>query len=122
MELAVITKLTREGRDAANMEEHSNKMEVHATHSQEDRDQKPVEPKKLSAMTEVIWTYSVTFEASDIRWASRWDIYLTIEKADAKIHWFSIANSLVTIAFLTGMVAVILVRVLRRDLVRLQLC
>jgi transmembrane 9 superfamily protein 2/4 len=27
---------------------------------------------------EVIWTYDVIYQKSDIEWASRWDIYLSM--------------------------------------------
>jgi hypothetical protein len=37
---------------------------------------------------------------------------------DAQIHWFSIVNSVLIILFLSGMVAMILVRVLHRDFAR----
>ena len=53
-------------------------------------------------------------QASDIRWASRWDTYLLA--IDDQIHWFSIFNSVMIVLFLTGMVAVIIIRVLRRDI------
>lgn len=48
----------------------------------------------------IIWSYSIRFEASDIPWASRWDVYLNM--SDVQIHWFSIFNSLIAIIFLTG--------------------
>ena len=35
-----------------------------------------------------------------------------------QVHWFSIINSLIISAFLTGMVAMILVRALRADIAR----
>lgn len=41
-------------------------------------------------------------QASDIRWASRWDTYLLM--IDDQIHWFSIINSVMIVLFLTGMV------------------
>ena len=50
----------------------------------------------------VIWTYDVVWEESDVKWASRWDIYL--QMTDDKIHWFSIINSFVILLFLTGVV------------------
>jgi hypothetical protein len=34
---------------------------------------------------EVIWTYDVAFEESDVEWASRWDVFLNM-KGD-KIRW-----------------------------------
>ncbi|CAL8469256.1 g8797 [Coccomyxa elongata] len=63
---------------------------------------------------EVIFTYDVTFKQSDIRWASRWDTYLIM--TDDQIHWFSIINSLMIVLFLSGMVAMIMMRTLHRDI------
>eukprot|EP01098_Paradermamoeba_levis_P002333 TRINITY_DN1273_c0_g1_i1.p1 TRINITY_DN1273_c0_g1~~TRINITY_DN1273_c0_g1_i1.p1 ORF type:complete len:624 (+),score=162.27 TRINITY_DN1273_c0_g1_i1:757-2628(+) len=63
--------------------------------------------------TTVAWTYSVTWEQSPIRWASRWDLYLRM--TDDQIHWFSIINSCMIVLFLTGMVAMIMMRTLNAD-------
>ncbi|XP_019056357.1 PREDICTED: transmembrane 9 superfamily member 11 [Tarenaya hassleriana] len=60
------------------------------------------------------FTYEVSFELSDIKWPSRWDAYLKME--GAKVHWFSILNSLMVITFLAGIVLVIFLRTVRRDL------
>ena len=65
---------------------------------------------------EYIFTYDVTWEESAIRWASRWDLYLYM--GDDQIHWFSILNSLAIVLLLTGIVAMIMMRTLRRDLNR----
>ena len=37
---------------------------------------------------------------------------------DDNIHWFSIVNSLVILVFLTGIVALIMLRILRKDFAR----
>ena len=63
---------------------------------------------------EVIWTYDVVWEESDVKWASRWDVYL--QMTDDNIHWFSIVNSFVILLFLTAIVGMIFSRVLRNDL------
>ena len=55
---------------------------------------------------------SVKWKESDIRWASRWDIYLNM--ADVQIHWFSIVNSVVVVFFLSGIITMIIIRTLRR--------
>ena len=47
----------------------------------------------------------------------RWDQYL-LSGADDEIHWFSIINSLMIVLFLTGMIAMILMRNLYRDIAR----
>eukprot|EP01103_Thecamoeba_quadrilineata_P002694 TRINITY_DN125_c0_g2_i1.p1 TRINITY_DN125_c0_g2~~TRINITY_DN125_c0_g2_i1.p1 ORF type:complete len:634 (+),score=100.62 TRINITY_DN125_c0_g2_i1:18-1919(+) len=64
-----------------------------------------------------VFTYSVLWEPKDIKWASRWDIYLLMSN-DEQIHWFSILNSLMIVLFLTGMVAMIMLRTLRTDVLR----
>jgi len=67
----------------------------------------------------VIWTYDVIWEQSSIRWASRWDVYLSMnQRYDDDVHWFSIINSLLIVLFLTGMVAMIMLRTLHKDLTR----
>jgi transmembrane 9 superfamily protein 2/4 len=69
--------------------------------------------------TEVIWTYDVAFKLSPIRWSTRWDTYL--HSADgADVHWFSILNSFLIVIFLSGVVATIMVRTVRRDFQRYQ--
>lgn len=65
---------------------------------------------------DVHFTYSVSWKPSDISWASRWDIYLAM--TDVEIHWFSIINSIVVIFFLTGLVSLIIIRTLRRDIAK----
>jgi len=62
------------------------------------------------------FTYSVVWEPSDIKWASRWDIYLTM--ADVQIHWFSIINSVVVVFFLTSIITMIIIRTLKRDIAK----
>ncbi|ORZ15076.1 hypothetical protein BCR42DRAFT_416346 [Absidia repens] len=64
----------------------------------------------------VIYTYSVKWIESNTAWATRWDNYLHI--LDPSIHWFSLVNSIVIVLFLTGMVAMILIRALHKDISR----
>ncbi|EDQ87579.1 uncharacterized protein MONBRDRAFT_37855 [Monosiga brevicollis MX1] len=65
----------------------------------------------------VIYSYGVFFEASDVKWASRWDTYLQSSESTS-IHWFSIVNSLIIVVFLSGMLGVIMVRTLHKDINR----
>jgi len=65
---------------------------------------------------QVIFTYDVEWEKSMVKWASRWDVYL--QMTDDNIHWFSIVNSFVILVFLTGIVALIMLRILRKDFAR----
>ena len=55
---------------------------------------------------EVIWTYDVRWKHSDIEWASRWDIYLSMAgRYDDEVHWFAISSALLIVLFLGGIVA-----------------
>ncbi|XP_009762751.1 transmembrane 9 superfamily member 7 isoform X1 [Nicotiana tabacum] len=71
-------------------------------------------PQEVDADKEVVFTYDVSFKESDVKWASRWDTYLLMN--DDQIHWFSIINSLMIVLFLSGMVAMIMMRTLYRDI------
>ncbi len=54
----------------------------------------------VSAENTVLWTYSVSWNESPVKWASRWDTYLAMR--DVQIHWFSIINSIVVVLCLSG--------------------
>ncbi|KAL3351922.1 hypothetical protein AABB24_020153 [Solanum stoloniferum] len=71
-------------------------------------------PQEVDTDKEVVFSYDVSFKESEIRWASRWDTYLLMN--DDQIHWFSIINSLMIVLFLSGMVAMIMMRTLYRDI------
>lgn len=47
-------------------------------------------------------------------WSQRWNTYLM--GGDEQIHWFSIINSVMIVLFLSGMVAMIMMRTLHRDI------
>lgn len=69
---------------------------------------------------ETVFTYDVVFvELPEVRWATRWDIYLSMDnRYHDSVHWFSIVNSVLIVLFLTGMVAMIMTRTLNRDIQR----
>ncbi|KAL3687669.1 hypothetical protein R1sor_013978 [Riccia sorocarpa] len=71
-------------------------------------------PQEVAAGETIIFTYDVEFQESAVKWASRWDSYLYM--SDDQIHWFSIINSLMIVLFLSGMVAMIMMRTLHRDI------
>jgi len=75
---------------------------------------------KQPASGKVLFTYDVTWvENLDLHWASRWDIYLSMDSAiPAKVHWLSILNALVIVSVLSAMISVVLIRNLRRDFSR----
>jgi len=64
---------------------------------------------------EVVYTYDVKWERSDLAWTHRWDVYLK-GNPDDEIHYFSIVNSLMIVLFLTGVVAMIMLRTLHKDI------
>ncbi|KAI9363263.1 hypothetical protein BD770DRAFT_418282 [Pilaira anomala] len=73
-------------------------------------------PVVLKGGEQVVYTYSVIWNSSAKPWATRWDNYLNV--LDPSIHWFSLVNSIVIVLFLTGMVAMILIRGLHQDISR----
>ncbi|KAJ0964522.1 hypothetical protein J5N97_025660 [Dioscorea zingiberensis] len=70
--------------------------------------------QEVAENAHVVFSYDVTFQPSEIKWASRWDTYLLMN--DDQIHWFSIINSFMIVLFLSGMVAMIMLRTLYRDI------
>mmetsp|Transcript_6439 Transcript_6439/g.10203 ORF Transcript_6439/g.10203 Transcript_6439/m.10203 type:complete len:636 (+) Transcript_6439:71-1978(+) len=64
---------------------------------------------------EVIFTYDVKWVRSEVQWSQRWDVYLK-GNPNEEIHYFSILNSLMIVLFLSGVVGMIMVRTLRRDI------
>jgi hypothetical protein len=73
---------------------------------------------KLTKPLEILYTYSVTFEENNsVKWSSRWD-YILESMPHTNIQWFSILNSVVIVLFLSGMVAMILLRTLHKDIAR----
>ncbi|XP_045851512.1 transmembrane 9 superfamily member 2-like isoform X2 [Meles meles] len=75
-------------------------------------------PGEYADKMNVTYTYSVRFEENrSTRWASRWD-YILESMPHTNIQWFSIMNSFVIALFLSGMVAMILLRTLHRDIIR----
>ena len=72
------------------------------------------------ASGQVLFTYDVIWtENKELHWSTRWDIYLSMDHAvPARVHWLSIANSLIIVIVLSAMIAAILVRNLHRDISR----
>ncbi|XP_073710318.1 transmembrane 9 superfamily protein member 5 isoform X1 [Misgurnus anguillicaudatus] len=75
-------------------------------------------PSEFTTDLKVSYSYSVQFKRNDeIRWASRWD-YILVSMPHTNIQWFSIMNSLVIVLFLSGMVAMIMLRTLHKDIAK----
>ncbi|KAK6464166.1 hypothetical protein DFJ63DRAFT_61945 [Scheffersomyces coipomensis] len=66
--------------------------------------------------TNVLFSYSVTFEESPTAWATRWDKYLHVY--DPKIQWFSLINFSLIVLILGIIIAHILLRTLKNDIVK----
>ncbi|KAJ1419028.1 hypothetical protein B484DRAFT_400293 [Ochromonadaceae sp. CCMP2298] len=65
----------------------------------------------------VVFSYGVEWRASEVHWASRWDVYLSMNGAvPDKVHWFNIINSILIVLLLAFMVAMILARTLSREI------
>jgi len=72
----------------------------------------------LASDLTIRYTYSVSFKENDgIKWSSRWD-YILESMPHTQIQWFSILNSLVIVLFLSGMIAMIMLRTLHKDIAR----
>ncbi|XP_036695224.1 transmembrane 9 superfamily member 2-like [Balaenoptera musculus] len=75
-------------------------------------------PGEYTDKLNVTYTYSVKFEENKhIKWGSRWD-YILECMSHTSIQWFSIMNSIVIAVFLSGMVAMIILRTLHKDTIR----
>uniref|UniRef100_A0A0B7BD17 Transmembrane 9 superfamily member n=1 Tax=Arion vulgaris TaxID=1028688 RepID=A0A0B7BD17_9EUPU len=75
-------------------------------------------PGSLEKEIKFKYTYSVEWRENDqIKWTSRWD-YILESMPHTNIQWFSIMNSLVIVVFLSGMVAMIMLRTLHKDIAR----
>ncbi|KAK7341996.1 hypothetical protein VNO80_24937 [Phaseolus coccineus] len=67
---------------------------------------------------DVKFTYSVTWNATKIRFENRMDRYsrASLMSVHQQVHWFSFINSIVIILLLTGLLALLYMRHLRIDL------
>ncbi|PWA00754.1 hypothetical protein BB558_003220 [Smittium angustum] len=70
----------------------------------------------LKSVDQIVYTYSVTWKKSDITWSTRWDSYLAVK--NSAIHWISLVSSFIIVLFLAGMVALIFLRVLRKEILQ----
>lgn len=63
----------------------------------------------------VTYSYEVQWMETDLEWQDRWDVYL-MNSPDDDIHFFAIVNSLMIVLFLTGAIATIMIKTLKRDI------
>ena len=64
---------------------------------------------------DVVFSYDVQWIPSTVEWTDRWDVYL-VGAPDDDIHYYSIVNSLMIVLFMTGAIATIMIRTLRKDI------
>ncbi len=65
---------------------------------------------------DILYSYDVTWvKNNQLLWADRWDVYL-VGSPDDEIHYYSIVNSLMIVMFMTGAIATIMIRTLRKDI------
>jgi len=67
---------------------------------------------------QITYTFGVTWELSETQWVMRWDAYLKME--GSQVHWFSILNSFMVVCFLSGIIFVIMLKTVRRDLTQYE--
>lgn len=74
-------------------------------------------PQIVEEDVPILFTYDVLWNPSSVEWASRWDVYLTEDNmVPAKVHWYSITNSILVVVFLSLLVAQMFLRSLRNDI------
>lgn len=90
----------------------NNSKELHVTYAKALSDAEP-----QPADGKILFTYDVIWkENAEVSWASRWDIYLSMNDAvPDNIHWFSITNSLCVVFVLSVMLVCILLKNLKND-------
>lgn len=86
----------------------------------EESELKRMDPDLFQVLTQtdkqdIIFSYDVQWQKSEKTWSTRWDTYLKGDPND-EIHFFSLVNSVVIVLFLTGVVAMIMLRALRKDI------
>jgi transmembrane 9 superfamily protein 2/4 len=70
--------------------------------------------EELSNVTNISYSYSVTFRKVATKWANRWGNYITPSESEST-HYYNLVNSTLMVFLLTGMVATILRRSVLRD-------
>lgn len=77
----------------------------------------PIYIHQNTKKSDITWTYSVQWiEMPERKWRTRWDVYFDVGSGSKEVHWFSIVNALMIVLVLSGMVLIILLRALKRDI------
>ena len=67
------------------------------------------------------WTYGIEWiENTEKKWATRWDVYLSLPAGSGDIHWLAIVNSVVVALLLATLMALLLRRALASDFARYE--
>lgn len=75
-------------------------------------------PQLLKLSLPFSFSFSTQFMKSEITFEQRFRRYLDIDFFEHKIHWFSIFNSFMMVLFLSGIVFMILIKMLNSDLLK----
>jgi len=76
----------------------------------------PTFKERSMSTKSVTYSYEVEYKEVETPWADRWDIYLLGRADDSLAHHMSIINSFMVVLFLGTVLAVILIKALRKDL------
>eukprot|EP01126_Amoeba_proteus_P050732 TRINITY_DN6017_c0_g2_i3.p1 TRINITY_DN6017_c0_g2~~TRINITY_DN6017_c0_g2_i3.p1 ORF type:complete len:478 (+),score=64.64 TRINITY_DN6017_c0_g2_i3:421-1854(+) len=76
------------------------------------------DPMEVTKDGNLYFFYSVTWEPTSEPFEARFDKYLDNKFFEHQVHWFSLFNSCMMVIFLVAVVAVILMRTLKKDLAR----
>lgn len=75
----------------------------------------PASLVELKPNVELTFTLQIKWEKTEYHFHSRFDRYLDHEFFKHPIHWFSVFNSFMMVIFLMGLVALIMMRTLKKD-------
>ncbi|KAI8592045.1 hypothetical protein BDZ88DRAFT_409424 [Geranomyces variabilis] len=75
-------------------------------------------PSGYGRSVKIPFTISLKYVPTSESFDDRFDKYLDKDFFEHKVHWFSVANSFMMVLFLSGLVAIILIRTLKRDYAR----
>ncbi|KAI9282372.1 hypothetical protein BC943DRAFT_344053 [Umbelopsis sp. AD052] len=81
-------------------------------------DSNPIRLDPSASSVELEFSYSVEWVPQDKAFKDRFDRFLDADFFEHKVHWFSILSSFMMVLFLTGLVAIILLRTIKRDFTR----
>lgn len=72
-------------------------------------------PMRLESDTNIVYSYDVKFQSSELAWTTRWDPILNANPEMKQVQWFSIVNSFMVSLFLTALVGTVMLRTVVKD-------